>query len=101
LPAEDEEIEKILLDANTDLSQQRVQDLLRRFPIVERKKAKPITKDAEDSSNSDESIKLTIDHSADCEDLKRKCHSCMIYKPDRTHHCSVCNQCVLRMDHHW
>ena len=26
--------------------------------------------------------------------------SCAKYKPDRTHHCRVCDSCVLRMDHH-
>lgn len=25
---------------------------------------------------------------------------CHVFKPDRTHHCSVCNRCVLNMDHH-
>lgn len=25
---------------------------------------------------------------------------CHVFKPDRTHHCSVCNVCVLQMDHH-
>eukprot|EP00041_Stephanoeca_diplocostata_P033696 m.1119376 g.1119376 ORF g.1119376 m.1119376 type:complete len:418 (+) comp24390_c0_seq3:327-1580(+) len=28
------------------------------------------------------------------------CRTCMIVKPDRTHHCSICRQCVLKMDHH-
>jgi len=28
------------------------------------------------------------------------CKQCNFWKPDRTHHCSVCNECVLRMDHH-
>lgn len=28
----------------------------------------------------------------------RFCLTCQIVKPDRTHHCSVCDQCVLRMD---
>ncbi|KAK5880864.1 hypothetical protein CesoFtcFv8_021726 [Champsocephalus esox] len=28
------------------------------------------------------------------------CKKCITPKPPRTHHCSICNQCVLKMDHH-
>lgn len=28
------------------------------------------------------------------------CLKCPCYKPERTHHCSQCKRCVLRMDHH-
>ncbi|CAD7934252.1 unnamed protein product [Amoebophrya sp. A120] len=28
------------------------------------------------------------------------CHKCDRIKPARAHHCSVCRQCVLKMDHH-
>ncbi|XP_055381447.1 palmitoyltransferase ZDHHC16 [Condylostylus longicornis] len=28
------------------------------------------------------------------------CKKCILPKPPRTHHCSVCNKCVLSMDHH-
>eukprot|EP00929_Paragymnodinium_shiwhaense_P117884 TRINITY_DN8934_c1_g3_i1.p1 TRINITY_DN8934_c1_g3~~TRINITY_DN8934_c1_g3_i1.p1 ORF type:complete len:316 (+),score=46.95 TRINITY_DN8934_c1_g3_i1:176-1123(+) len=31
---------------------------------------------------------------------RRFCKWCICYKPDRTHHCSVCKSCILRMDHH-
>ncbi|TRZ02070.1 hypothetical protein DNTS_016491, partial [Danionella cerebrum] len=30
----------------------------------------------------------------------RYCHHCQLIKPDRCHHCSVCQKCVLKMDHH-
>lgn len=32
--------------------------------------------------------------------IKRWCRKCQQEKPPRTHHCSICNVCVLRMDHH-
>ncbi|XP_044765045.1 palmitoyltransferase ZDHHC2 [Coccinella septempunctata] len=30
----------------------------------------------------------------------RYCDKCRCIKPDRAHHCSVCGECVLKMDHH-
>ncbi|KAL4975590.1 Palmitoyltransferase pfa3 [Aspergillus desertorum] len=30
----------------------------------------------------------------------RFCKKCQCPKPDRTHHCSTCKRCVLKMDHH-
>lgn len=30
----------------------------------------------------------------------RVCEKCNLIKPDRAHHCSVCDCCVLKMDHH-
>nr|XP_033797415.1 palmitoyltransferase ZDHHC16 isoform X1 [Geotrypetes seraphini] len=28
------------------------------------------------------------------------CRKCIFPKPARTHHCSICNRCILKMDHH-
>lgn len=28
------------------------------------------------------------------------CDKCGVNRPERAHHCTICNQCVLRMDHH-
>lgn len=30
----------------------------------------------------------------------KKCLQCHNFKPLRAHHCSICDSCVLRMDHH-
>ena len=37
------------------------------------------------------------------EDFKRKryCLICNAFKPERSHHCSVCNKCVLNMDNYY
>jgi len=31
---------------------------------------------------------------------RRRCKHCLIYKPDRCHHCRICRCCILKMDHH-
>ena len=37
---------------------------------------------------------------SDLSGLDKICLICDDVKPSRTHHCSVCNQCVFLMDHH-
>lgn len=32
---------------------------------------------------------------------RKYCLICHVFKPERAHHCSACNRCVLNMDHHW
>lgn len=34
------------------------------------------------------------------DDSRRRCKWCTKFKPDRCHHCRVCQQCILKMDHH-
>ena len=31
---------------------------------------------------------------------RRYCLMCNLFKPDRCHHCSACEKCILNMDHH-
>lgn len=31
---------------------------------------------------------------------RRYCLMCHVFKPERCHHCSACNRCILNMDHH-
>lgn len=33
-------------------------------------------------------------------DAMRECKKCSTAKPPRAHHCSICQRCVLKMDHH-
>jgi len=33
-------------------------------------------------------------------EITGRCKKCHFVKPPRTHHCSICNKCILRMDHH-
>lgn len=44
---------------------------------------------------------LTIKEIRICQQRDEKiCIKCCYYKPYRAHHCSTCNACVLKMDHH-
>jgi palmitoyltransferase len=49
-----------------------------------------------------EMVQNDIDPPTDVDPKKifKFCQKCNIYKPFRAHHCSVCNRCVLKMDHH-
>ncbi|KAL7670985.1 hypothetical protein ACOME3_005900 [Neoechinorhynchus agilis] len=58
--------------------------------------------------HEDEAVQI-LRNRADTLDLRTKaptqcgvryCAVCCCLKPDRAHHCSSCNQCVLKMDHH-
>ena len=32
--------------------------------------------------------------------MAKECYKCKGVKPPRSHHCSTCGRCVLKMDHH-
>jgi len=46
------------------------------------------------------SVPTSILNIEDFEGEAKECKVCLAVKPDRTHHCSICNRCVLKMDHH-
>jgi len=47
------------------------------------------------------SLSGVLEYAADTEACKwEKCTKCEYMRPPRTHHCSVCGHCVLKMDHH-
>lgn len=66
-----------ILDAikpsNQEITDPRILNVIRSIPVVERKQG---------------SGKF------------RLCTICNTFKPDRSHHCSACGKCILRMDHH-
>lgn len=58
----------------------------------------------DDKDDLDEDYKLREKQQRKTELLekpgKRFCKKCCIPKPSRTHHCSQCRTCWMRMDHH-
>ncbi|KAE8581019.1 hypothetical protein XENTR_v10024632 [Xenopus tropicalis] len=47
-----------------------------------------------------QAIKKHPIHTMTHEGNMRFCEQCQLIKPDRCHHCRVCNTCVLKYDHH-
>lgn len=71
-PDRDQEFLAVLENTDKEPQSTLIRDLVLLMPVVERKK----------------------------NGQYRFCAVCDVYKPDRAHHCKICNKCVLRMDHH-
>lgn len=48
--------------------------------------------------NTDDKLLNQVERKRD--GTARLCFTCGTFKPDRSHHCRVCDHCVLKMDHH-
>ncbi|TCD60399.1 palmitoyltransferase for Vac8p, partial [Steccherinum ochraceum] len=65
----------------------------------------PVSADKEhDSGVEDNGLDLTeallAAHDDDMDSPGKWCRKCWAPKPPRTHHCSTCGRCILKMDHH-
>ncbi|KAK1236045.1 palmitoyltransferase for Vac8p [Marasmius sp. AFHP31] len=63
----------------------------------------PVSVDeGEDDSNGGEVglSEALLDMDEDFNSPAKWCRKCWAPKPERTHHCSMCGRCVLKMDHH-
>ncbi|KAF2361628.1 Palmitoyltransferase DHHC domain [Trinorchestia longiramus] len=56
------------------------------------------TKSFIEKSTGNSEISPGLSHS-ECRAL-RYCPNCKIYKPERSHHCSLCDRCIHQRDHH-
>ena len=54
----------------------------------------------DDDDEDVEAADAVEDKKSNSEKRRRFCRKCTQWKPERTHHCSVCGRCVLKMDHH-
>ena len=57
----------------------------------------PISEDWTDVRNAE---KLALREKKHSNGGTRQCRRCLLIKPDRCHHCRLCDKCVLKMDHH-
>ena len=56
------------------------------------------TTSAEDD-NAENKVFYQVNERNDNNEI-RYCYTCLMFKPDRAHHCKICNHCILKMDHH-
>jgi len=88
--AKDDEEQLIKLLENTSLTEaeiERERAFFQKFPVLERK--------LDQNNLSKDKTKVS-----EAKFNRRFCKKCQLFKPDRAHHCSICNKCILRMDHH-
>ncbi|KAJ7439227.1 DHHC palmitoyltransferase-domain-containing protein [Mycena latifolia] len=60
----------------------------------------PVILDQPTNGETEEATEALMSPHDDFSAPGRWCRKCWGPKPERTHHCSICGRCVLKMDHH-
>ncbi|KAJ9061593.1 palmitoyltransferase for Vac8p [Entomophthora muscae] len=63
-------------------------------PVIESQQLQTMLHSQNENANSSPSFQITVKQNGD----KRYCRKCEYEKPDRCHHCSICGECILKMD---
>lgn len=70
------------------------------LPLNLRSRVESLNNDSEKKSIINEFARSLPVHSRFVTGDFRFCDKCFMVKPDRAHHCSLCQRCILKMDHH-
>src|SRR3989338_4337402 len=62
--------------------------------------ASGLTSEETEALLREDDLRVVEAHRAGVRHHSRVCRECLVHKPPRAHHCSVCGRCALRWDHH-